>query len=235
MKSVITIVVMVALTLVSSVQAEYMNVGSGSSKANVIVEFSDGAIYAFTVSFDDPNTTGLDLFDIIEAGSTLTTDRIDYGWGWMVDGISYKGHSNSGFGGGENWWHYWNNDSPNDPNWFMPWDYGTAGRIVANGFSDAHIYGDANAPRLPGDVNENLTVDINDLVVMKNNWNVSGGKTWADGDFNGDGAVAINDLVMIKGNWNFGVSVLPTPIPEPATAVLVGVGLAIVLKNRRRK
>ena len=53
--------------------------GSGENEANVVIEFSDGGLYTFEVGFDG-TTTGLGLFDVIEAETTLTTVRDDFGF-----------------------------------------------------------------------------------------------------------------------------------------------------------
>jgi hypothetical protein len=65
---------------------------------------------------------------------------------------------------------------------------------------------------MAGDANRDRTVDFNDLVLLAQNYNTSGGKTWADGDFNGDGSVDFNDLVVMAQRYN---TTLP---PAPAAA-----------------
>jgi hypothetical protein len=55
---------------------------------------------------------------------------------------------------------------------------------------------------VPGDANDDLTVDFNDLVAVAQNYNTAGGKTWAQGDFTGDGKVDFNDLVILAQNYN---------------------------------
>jgi hypothetical protein len=55
---------------------------------------------------------------------------------------------------------------------------------------------------VPGDANDDLTVDFTDLVAVAQNYNTSGGKTWAQGDFSGDGNVDFNDLVILAQNYN---------------------------------
>jgi len=59
----------------------------------------------------------------------------------------------------------------------------------------AHAY-------VPGDANDDLKVDFNDLVAVAQNYNTAGGKTWAQGDFTGDGKVDFNDLVILAQNYN---------------------------------
>jgi hypothetical protein len=55
---------------------------------------------------------------------------------------------------------------------------------------------------IPGDANDDRTVDFNDLVLMAQNYNGSGGQAWGDGDFTGDGFVDFNDLVVLAQNYN---------------------------------
>ncbi len=222
------------LVISSGAYGDYEYVGTGDKDAKVLLEFSDGAIYAFGVSFSDPNTTGIGLMDIIEAGTTLTTERQFYeGLGWMITGISYAGHGNSGYGGGELWWHYWVLDPPND--WESPWGYGAGGRTAADGCGDGWIYGRAGAPHLPGDTGGDLVVDGGDLAVMGGNWMTESGMAWADGDFTGDGAVNGGDLALMGGNWLFGSTPAPpaSPVPEPATAMLLTAGLAALWRRRK--
>ncbi|HEY7117651.1 MAG TPA: lamin tail domain-containing protein [Tepidisphaeraceae bacterium] len=60
---------------------------------------------------------------------------------------------------------------------------------------------------LGGDVNQDRHVDFNDLVVLAQNYNSTGGKAWAQGDFSGDGNVDFNDLVILAQRYN---TTLPT-------------------------
>jgi hypothetical protein len=117
-------------------------VGSGADEASVQIDFADGASYTFEVAFDGL-ATGMGLLDIIEANTTLTTVRNDYGWGVFVEGFIYEGHSNTGYGGGENWWHYWVQDLTGA--WISP-PYGAAMRTVTDGSADGWVYGRADAP-----------------------------------------------------------------------------------------
>jgi len=65
---------------------------------------------------------------------------------------------------------------------------------------------------LAGDANRDRSVDFNDLVKLAQNYNTTGGKTYADADFTGDGNVNFNDLVVLAQNYN-------TSLPQPATAL----------------
>ncbi len=64
---------------------------------------------------------------------------------------------------------------------------------------------------MPGDANDDLTVDFKDLALLSQNYNLSGGKRWIDGDFNGDGVVDFLDLALLAQNYN-------TTRPPPTAA-----------------
>ncbi len=122
-------------------------VGTGGNGAMVVINFGDGAIYEFEVSFASQSVTGLALFDIIESETSLTTIRQDFGFGIFIDGISFLNHGDAGFGGGEDWWHYWVADGVGE-DWVFP-PYGIADRIACDGYSDGWVYGNANTPVVP--------------------------------------------------------------------------------------
>jgi hypothetical protein len=125
------------------------SVGTGPDLATLVVEFGDGADYAFEVFFDDTTiTTGFDLMLTLEAelpGLSLTL--VDFGvFGIFIDGIHYDGHSDTGFTGGEGYWHYWTKEAESDP-----WAYasvGAADRLMLDGGWDGWVYGTA-APPVP--------------------------------------------------------------------------------------
>lgn len=124
----------------SSAAAIAMDVGTGENSAGLYIEWGDGCVAEFLVNFDEPTVSGLGLFDIVEAYSSLTTVRSDFGFGVFIDGITYNGHSNVGYGGGEDWWHYWIKSG--DADWVSP-AYGASDRVVSNGDMDGWIYGRA--------------------------------------------------------------------------------------------
>ncbi len=131
------------LAMSTTASAALIAVGSGEHSADMVIEFGDGAIYTFEVAFDQ-TTTGLGLFDIVEAETSLTTVRQDFGFGIFVDGISYEGHSDIGYDGGENWWHYWVRDSA-QADWVSS-AVGVAERVVEDGCWDGWVYGRAGEP-----------------------------------------------------------------------------------------
>ena len=119
-------------------------VGSGGSTSTLVVNFSDGERYVFEVSYS-PTKNGMDLFDVIEGETTLTTVRI-FG-GAFIDGISYAGHDDSGYGGGDDWWHYWIREGDAEP-WTAA-GFGPVDRTVADGTWDGWVYGNGNPPLVP--------------------------------------------------------------------------------------
>jgi len=56
-------------------------------------------------------------------------------------------------------------------------------------------------PPLPGDANLDDVVNINDFIILKQNYGLATGATWGQGDFNADGAVNINDFIILKQNY----------------------------------
>ncbi|NLF31857.1 MAG: hypothetical protein GX591_13340 [Planctomycetes bacterium] len=56
----------------------------------------------------------------------------------------------------------------------------------------------------PGDADGDGDVDLDDFVILKNNFGTATGATCAEGDFDGDGDVDLDDFVLLKNN--FGVT-----------------------------
>ncbi len=91
---------------------------------------------------------------------------------------------------------------------------------------------------LPGDANEDGTVNGADLNIVLSNYNQTG-TDWSHGDFNGDGAVNGADLNIVLSNYDqtLDSSAAGISVPEPSTAVLAGVAgliLAVVARRARR-
>jgi hypothetical protein len=135
----------VAVAAVSSIAfaTPIMEVGAGDNSADLYIGWKDGFSLEFAVSFSTDTVSGLELIQIAEAGSDLDLVIQDFGWGDYVDGISYMGHSDVGFGGGEDWWHYWNKDG--GEGWISPM-FGASDRIVFAGSADGWVYGKSTVP-----------------------------------------------------------------------------------------
>ncbi len=137
----------VVLFAASFASASIIEVGSGSNVANVEIEWKDGFLAEFAVSFDAPSITGWEVFDAIEAETTLTAARINYGTeevpNLFINGITFDTHTNGAWAGGEDWWHYWIKGTETD--WESP-QYGISDRVLLPGESDGWVYGHAFAP-----------------------------------------------------------------------------------------
>ncbi len=86
---------------------------------------------------------------------------------------------------------------------------------------------------LPGDLNGDGWVGLDDLDIILAHWNqtVTPGDLLS-GDANGDGFVGLEDLDYVLGPWNTGTPPSGSVIPEPTTLALLGFGLLAF--NRRR-
>jgi hypothetical protein len=73
---------------------------------------------------------------------------------------------------------------------------------------------------VPGDANDDLSVDFLDLALLAQSYNAAGGSaTWTQGDFNGDGTVDFLDLAILAQNYN--TTRAPAgAAPAPAATVL---------------
>ena len=120
-----------------------IEVGSGDNTAGLYIEWKDGFSADFAVSFSADSVTGLELLGIAADNSDLDIVTISSVWGEYLDGMSYQGHDNSGFGGGEDWWHYWINDGGED--WISAL-VGASTRLVQNGSADGWVYGTDTIP-----------------------------------------------------------------------------------------
>src|SRR5258706_2637674 len=70
---------------------------------------------------------------------------------------------------------------------------------------------------LTGDINHDRSVDFLDLAKLAQNYNTTGGKTFADDDFNHDGNVDFLDLALLAQRYNTSL-VAPSVAAAPATA-----------------
>ena len=85
------------------------------------------------------------------------------------------------------------------------WTMYPASDLTVNGASasftvstlDGYGYAVTTATVVPGDVNGDGQVDINDLTIVLANFGQTTGMTWSTGDLNGDGRVDFNDLTIL--------------------------------------
>ena len=71
---------------------------------------------------------------------------------------------------------------------------------------------------LPGDVNQDGTVNVSDLAVLAANYRKSL-TGWANGDFNCDGVVNVSDLAVLAANYRLGLPVAEPVAPTRDVAV----------------
>ncbi len=92
------------------------------------------------------------------------------------------------------------------------------------------------AAGLPGDLNLDGFVGIEDLNFILGNWNLN--VAMGDlllGDPSGDGYVGIEDLNVVLGNWNTGTPPPPgSVVPEPAATIFFLIASLVLLKRRTR-
>lgn len=152
-----SLVYLFAVLLVTScVSASIIEVGTGANAVGVEIEWGDGFLQEFAVSFDTASITGWDVLNLLEAETALIVDPINYGApetpSWFVDGLTFDLHSNAGWQGGEDWWHFWIKDVGQD--WVSP-AYGISDRVLLPGDSDGWVYGHEFAP---GEIPEPATI-----------------------------------------------------------------------------
>lgn len=92
--------------------------------------------------------------------------------------------------------------------------------------------------RIAGDANLDRIVDVEDLIILAENW-LGSTNDWMHADFNGDGVVDQKDLGLMAKNWQVAIAGAPLAealaevglVPEPIHASLL---LIPVLALRRR-
>ncbi len=136
----------------------------------------------------------------------------------------------------------WNNQ-PNKPGSITTSVYGNS-TFMAN----LSLYTDqisdtiaGTGPHCPGDVNEDGTVDTEDLAVLLQNFDTAQ-EGWEYGDLVDNDFVDTNDLASLLQNWGAtctGAEAEPerfaVQIPEPASVFLVSVGMCAVIFRKRRR
>ena len=88
---------------------------------------------------------------------------------------------------------------------------------------------------LPGDLNGDGYVGLDDLQLILDHWNqnVTQGDLLS-GDVSNDGYVGLDDLQPVLDNWNKGTPPTPASIPEPATLCVLTLTGAVMLRRRVR-
>jgi len=115
-------------------------------------------------------------------------------------------------------------------------------RLIANGISDGFghkLDGNADGVEgddflfdfffLPGDANQDRTINFADLVALSQNYGKSG-KLFSQGDFDYNGTVDFPDLVALAQRYNFTLPPAPPPGPAAplgAVAATTGANVAV--------
>ena len=90
---------------------------------------------------------------------------------------------------------------------------------------------------IPGDIDADAFVGIDDLNLILGNWNnavPSGAQSLGDGS--GDGFVGLEDLNLVLGNWNAGSPPPPAAnVPEPTAAMAMLLATLGLTSTRRRR
>ena len=96
-----------------------------------------------------------------------------------------------------------------------------------------------NRDFVPGDLNADSFVGIDDLNIILTHWNQNVSHVdLLSGDYTGDGFVGIDDLAAVLSNWNTGIppgGSAGLAIPEPSTMVLMGVASAVISRRFRAR
>jgi hypothetical protein len=92
---------------------------------------------------------------------------------------------------------------------------------------------------LAGDADGDGDVDLADFTILRNNFGLEAGATFATGDFDGNGMVDLADFTILRNNFgaDTGADVLDAwyaaVVPEPTTATLLALGGLTLLRRRR--
>ncbi len=107
--------------------------------------------------------------------------------------------------------------------------------LVDVSYGDYSVFVTLNWDYVPGDLNADGFVGLDDLDIILANWNQNVGiADLSSGDISGDGYIGLDDLDVVLNNWNAGTP--PTNasalIPEPAVGCWMG--LALIMLNTTR-
>jgi len=85
-----------------------------------------------------------------------------------------------------------------------------------------------------GDANLDEAVDVFDLSVLANNYQVAAAQDWTTADYDLSGLVDVFDLAELANNYGWTAGGGGDPVPEPATLGLIVLGALAVIRRRRR-
>jgi hypothetical protein len=90
-----------------------------------------------------------------------------------------------------------------------------------------------NIDLIPGDANNDGSVDAKDAQFLAHNWGKGPGAAWTMGDFNGDGYVNVADAAILAANWGPGPGEA-TAAPEPDVLAWFVASLGVFMMRRGR-
>ena len=210
-------------------------IGTGENHSWLHIEFDDGAIYVFDVSYDGPSTTTSRMVQAIADETTLTyTTQFS---GMTLYGLDYDGHHYQDWLTG--FWSLWFRDVGQDQ-----WTYSPAGWTTLTAVdgqwhglvADPGFTYDASPSELvlviPGDLNDDGFVGQVDLDMVLGEW---GNSPPADprADPTGDGFVGQPDLDTVLAHWGRGYPPPAAPVPEPVGPAMLGVGVLALMSRRK--
>jgi MYXO-CTERM domain-containing protein len=108
---------------------------------------------------------------------------------------------------------------------------GYAGLDFALMYEDDAVVLEAAA--VPGDANLDAKVDVFDLAVLANHYNLTG-TDWFEADFNRDGVVNVFDLAALANHYGYD-GTGGEAIPEPAGLSVLALGALALIRRRRRR
>ncbi len=105
------------------------------------------------------------------------------------------------------------------------------GHVSMIGISVDTIVG---ASSIPGDLDHDGFVGLDDLDIVLSNWNQNVPPADAEADPSGDGFVGLDDLDIVLANWNAGTPPAQALVPEPSAVLIFGLACGAAGMSRRR-
>ena len=91
--------------------------------------------------------------------------------------------------------------------WVATLPAGSVQDAAGNSLASNYNY---NFSFINGDINQDLSVNLNDFFILRSNFNMSGA-TFSDGDLNFDGLINLSDFFILRANFNY-----QFPSPDPS-------------------
>ncbi|MBX3433666.1 MAG: PEP-CTERM sorting domain-containing protein [Pirellulales bacterium] len=101
------------------------------------------------------------------------------------------------------------------------------------GYTEIDVFG--TALTVPGDADRNGIVDMNDFILISNNFLTTQSVAGLNGDVNFDGVVDQLDFREWRVATGAGSTPTSTSVPEPAAIALAGLGVSLAMARRLRR